>query len=370
MVRAFIPINTLLAILFVGELYAKEFVVVFGFFIALSQTSSNVDGGICSLLLSSPKQGDDSRIRYYLSLYVDRLFKMKILLFLSFGIVVFYLKNDLWVAFFYGVLFGEVLICYNLISNNSVSECDYSNVIFIIFVASFLQVLSVFLLLFGELINQYWFMLFYILSFSCPILFILILKLRKNPLLIGKEKILARLQVSQITSSLILNKDHLLISLFSFVEFGSIYATQSRFMLVPIQIMSVFISKLWVDIAHSNMCLDTYKKYLKTVLWTSITFSLLFSIACAAFFQNYDKWLLVVLFFYVIANSFSGLTSAYATVARYAIPTSMWLIFSMSIVYVVSCVFYYFKYCYFSVFITILYFILLGFKNIKDIKWH
>lgn len=372
-VRAFIPLSVLATIFSLTNTVRIEH---FSLFIALGQILATIDHGICARLISTPKVGSHSRVINLYRGYFKTVGTLKLLVCVFVAVLSLVFGGE-YLAFLVSLSYvlSELLIIYNLFSNSSISEIRYKE--YYIFVILFFLSRSMFILL-EDYKNSFFEFdnidaVYFLISLIVGVLFVLInISINFKPIeskkLSSQESV--RLQASQVISSLIFNKEYILLSLFSLTDKAATFAIVSRLMMLPLQVNSVVISKMWSDIANiigvkKSVFID---QMFRLAVISSVTSSIcVFYLLFTA--EESIIYLLFVLFLFVLTNSFSGLSSAYATVDVDAIPTLTWYIKSTTTLFFTSILLYMFGLPELSIFASAVFFVFLGKRNVRFVRW-
>ncbi len=366
------PINILV---YIFLMKGGDGVSSFSLFIALMQVLSNIDFGVNAVLLSNKREFTFYRVINYYVLYLKKVTFWKVFLVILSVFIYSYFFNvgngEILHIVIFSLLCAEVVIFYNLASNASISESNYKLIHLIISITAICEVIVLlFFWGFNNDIHFYNMITTFVLSLfvGCICGLVYILRSEKK-VTNGDYSFSFRLQMSQLSSSLILNKDYILLYLFSMNKYAVIFAAIARVMLIPMQVNSVIISKMWVDIANSQAVRKTYLNQQKKLFFISV-FLCFLPITFCLYKYGEDTYLIsILLFLFVVFNTFSGLSSAYAAVDRDAIPSATWYLIATIFVFLMSVFVYYVNAWEASLLITSAYFYILSRKNIKGVKW-
>ncbi|EHK7542315.1 hypothetical protein ICR46_002603 [Vibrio cholerae] len=376
--RAIMPINILL-ILALSE--DKNNIDNFSLFVALVQIISNIDFGINAQLLSTRRIGDDSKIFVFFKYYLRKYALWKFLFASNASVFLFLFIDESKYALItlMATLGADFFIFFNLTISGAISEGRNKLAFSLIFLFFTMEFLLFFVNAFlgsdfwPSDMHGFYPLLLFLLSISIAVIIVWITFFESKDLTdenysLNEDSF--RLQISQITSSIILNKDYILLSLFSLTSQAVAFAMIARIMLIPIQLNSVFISRIWVDIANNGIFLSKFRIDLRNIIITTAVLGGGVSMICVYFYGVKYLPLILILLCFIICNACSGVSSAYCTVDRLAIPKVSWYINSTIMVIICSVIIYYINIWELSLIISCVYFIFLSKRSLRDISWN
>ena len=372
-IRGFLPVNILMITLAM-KLYDKhEWIVTFGYFVAVAQLTACLDFGAAAKLLSTKSIGSDFRIVFFYKKYMKSLFLYK---FFVFSILLLFLwllrvvDEFLLYTTVMGWVCGEFLVVYGLVLNNALSENE-----------NFLVLRFYSLILFGQIsmfsslvffngidsISEWWVLTSYLFGFVLASLILICVDGGSySPAKHDSKLYTMRLQVSQICSSIISNKEYILLYFFLVGGVAGEFSTLARFFQIPSQILTLLISKMWVDIANNGVCEEDYYRHRKTVILFSITMCGGAVFVGFLFFGITSLVYLLPLYGQVVMNSYSAVTSSYANVSG-NIPPVEWYAIAVLCTFFLSSLCYVLGVWWLSILVTCVFYYLLGRKNIMGV---
>lgn len=365
--RAFLPVN-MLVLVFFYKIFGSDYQVSeISFALAFAQVLSQFDGGVSAYIISTPRSERSGHsfgaVKYYLRRIAGAVLSMGAIL----AAALWGAGYDIWGLVVVVFLLSISIVIFNCAMSVCLKDKLWSELWKIVFFSLVAEVFFLFIFLkFSDnsVVNVFFVlgMLFFV--YLIPLFFIKL----SSDFFVDKTHA-EKLQVSQVFASLVLNKEYILLHLFGFTVAASQMALAGRCMYAVIQVVSVFVSKHWIDIADAHdLSRDRYAG--AAIKITAFSFFAATPVALLLYFSEHVSALLgFALLLYVLGNSYSALASAYASVDHQAIPRASWFMCCVATLIVGSVASYFFGVWVFSILLTVLYFLVLGKYSLGRVRW-
>lgn len=362
--RSFIPLNFIIILIFFRRTQTADDVSVISFIIALSQILAQIDGGASSYLLSQKRNGHDGMIYAAINHFSKTGLIALGIIFLMAELVIFFFKPEYTSFIAVAFILSISTILFNINLSVLAKENLFSKSIKILFILMTIQAIIFSAYIAIDTKNFIYPLLLLALNLCLPLIFTRRIVFHKVT-----EVHAQKLQISQIASSIVINKEYLLLHFFGLAKEASQFSIVGRLMYISIQITSIYISRVWINLSEEGQfSKEKYKAHLLTAVKISLVCSTLLSIVIAL--RERDViWLTIALFIYSLTNAISGLSSAFASMQHKAIPNKIWFFANISALYLISFYFYTNHIWLGSVIISCIYFLVLSYFNFKKIKW-
>lgn len=364
--KAFLPLSNLLIVYLVSVYYGSDTLSSVSFVIAAAQIISQIDGGAPSFIMSTVRCGDMRMLRNGLNYYFQSGLLWKTLI-LAVALFVNYLLREKYLeSIFIIYMLAISYSAFNVASTVLIKEGFW---IGLFIYELFIILMSLPIVYTGRLVEMDAQLLVGFL-FSIPIIFGLIpyYFFAKYEECKVSKKHAGLLQYSQISSSVISNKEYILLHAFSMHNESAIYSLIGRLMFLPMQVTSVYISRLWLSLdGGKGIRKDKLAKHLCSA--AVVTAILSIPIVIYLKYKSADGILLSLLFVLNIANSISGVMSAYSSTKQSFIPSVIWFSSATLFLFAICMLLYLLFDWRLSIVLTSFYFIILSFYLRRKIKF-
>jgi hypothetical protein len=364
--RSFLPFSTLCLILFLTEHTSSANISTVSFVFAIAQILSQLDGGAPSYVMSSPRYGDWRMLHSGINHYAITGFKWLTLLATTavmINIIFNYTeKNLIFTAYFLAISIS----LYNVAISTLIKERLWSLMTVYITLVGFFQTSLLMYIHFSEASYSPLFIVLY--GFPLMLVTLTFYIYKSNVKVPVVRDHADKLQISQLASSLVVNKEYILLHIFSMHQEAALFSVVGRFISIPMQITSIYIAKIW---ANLDKKVKTSKEHLLKSAFTSmiISASLTFPVAIYVAIAHKEPILLILLTLLNVANAVSGVASSFSSVNPHSIPSVVWFFISILILFVLSGFLYYNGSWRLSIAVTAAYFGWLSWKLICNINW-
>lgn len=355
--RAFIPISTLLFIYFLAKNNDETLVSFASFIFATSQLVSQIDGGAPAYLMSKDNGREYNLFRLGIFYYLKTGF-IWITICITGLIVINSILNFIdWRALVLIYMLATSLSIYNVAASVFTKKNDWMGAARFVLVTSIMQLCAIIIVAQLIKIDVHWLIVVYsLILLACTVPYVF-----RGQSGHVESAHANKLQYSQIASSLIINKEYLLLFAASQHADAALYSLVGRVMYIPMQATGLYLSRLWANLTESTLC----KRELimlelkRTCLFT---FALTIPIALYQIWKGVPSLLVLALLILNIANTSSGVLSAFSSVTPKSIPEVTWFLGGVGGLYLFSVCFYWVGWWYMSVIATSLF---LCFYSIK-----
>lgn len=358
--KSLISIWILITLIFLKLEMKLEITAHISLIFAVSQIFSQFDGGIPAYIMSSDitekeiKKNDLLTLTKEYCIYTIPI--IALLCVLSLYIKKIHTQDIISCAFI-----GYSMSIYNLETTYFIKHKNIKKMV--IMTVTICLFYMVFFAISKEIDNNLLLPIF----FGISLLVYPLLRKRETPTSYIDRTHTLKLQISQIASSIIINKEYMLSGVLNVSTAASLGIT-GRIMYIPLQITNVLISNAWSKLNKDNKL--NYNKFTLTKnKIIGITFATTLLSSSIAFFLTDNLYLILILFIFNIANAYSGICSAYSSVNPESIPKLNYYLYTLIILFISSYLSYYFGLWEFSIISTIIYFIILATWIKRKIKW-
>lgn len=358
--RGFVPVTLLAIFLYSSEYHDEQITSELSFVVAFGQIISNFDGGVLGYLINSEKKGIWFSL---LKRYVFGILKKKIIICCCLTSALYFLDTEYIKLPWMVVFFSSLLIAVNLVMMEVAKKDDRGYVILyfcsaiITYIILFLMAVNPFIMLVILLLNM-----FLVASISLPL---------SRDLL--DEGGFSSFQFAQILSSVLINKEYVLIHIIGNSMQASEFSIIGRLFVIPIQVCSVYTLKIWVDIRR-----DSENIFITVFLRQMLTLIFIYSVSLAAMilvssqlqkiesvdFNSLFSVLILVNLMFVISGLFFSYVSKNLLFVSARLSISLVLIASG-----LSVLAFLLNGLQYSLFVTALVLFVLIFRNARVLKW-
>ena len=362
--RTFIPASTIAFIYFLSGGGDKVLASSASFIFAASQLISQVDGGAPSYIMSINPNPEVNLLRLGMFRYFKSGFIwISMVAGLALPINIFFNLFE-WKSLVAIYVLAIALSVYNVATSAFIKNKKWVRGLILVLAVASIQLAA----------NFTFYTLFYPEIQWLIVVYGLVIIIGILPYIGGGESGVIefghanKLQYSQVASALVVNKEYLLLYFTSQHIDAALYSVFGRLMYVPMQIIGLYISRLWagLDNEKSNNK-GLMRKEFKSVGLLTVFLVIPFSISAIWF--GVTPILVISQLFLVFANASSGVVSAFSSLNPKSIPSMKWFFMGIGGLYMVSFLLYFVGAWYFSIIATAIFLGVYSLKMYRSIGW-